>query len=153
MINENVCVIDTIENVTAIIPPKPFVYYSRYHRRRFRRDSSSKDATSPDLDTATTILSILPLDRLGAIIGQIMATGLKEMLNPNVGKKIINVIENQGPSLLTSFFTNLYSTLRVPIRTSTNTSTISINKTRNKQLSNSSSSSSLINSMRRPGIK
>jgi hypothetical protein len=145
-------VIDTIENVTEIIPPKPFVYYGRYYHRRVRRDSSSKDATPPDLDTATTILSILPLDRLGAIIGQIMATGLKEMRNPYVGKKIINVIENQGPSLLTSLFTNLYSTLRVPVRISTNTSTVSINKATNKQLSNSSTSS-LINSIRRPGIK
>jgi hypothetical protein len=80
-----------------------------------------------------------------------MATGLKEMLSPNVGKKIVNVIETQGPSLLTSLFTNLYSTLLVPARISTNSSTIPTSKTRNKQLSNSSSS--LINSMRRPRIK
>jgi hypothetical protein len=101
---------------------------------------------------ATAILSILPLDRLGAIIGQIMATGVKEMLNPNVGKKIVNVIENQGPSLLTSLFTNLYSTLRVPVRSSTNNTTFSSNSNVNKQLSNSSTSL-LINSMRRPPIK
>jgi len=95
-----------------------------------------------------TILSILPLDRLGAIIGQIMATSLKEMLNPNVGKKIINVLENQAPSLLTSLFTNLYSTLRVPARSSTSNVTISINKNLIKQLSNSSTST-VINSIRR----
>lgn len=77
-----------------------------------------------------------------------MATGLKEMLSPNVGKKIVNVIENQGPSLLTSLFTNLYSTLRVPVRSSANQTTSPVNK----QLSNSSSSS-FINSMRRPIIK
>jgi len=95
-----------------------------------------------------TILSILPLDRLGAIIGQIMATSVKEMLNPNVGKKIINVLENQAPSLLTSLFTNLYSTLRVPARSSTTNVTISMNKNLIKQLSNSSTSS-VINSIRR----
>jgi hypothetical protein len=78
-----------------------------------------------------------------------MATGLKEMLNPNVGKKIVNVIENQGPSLLTSLFTNLYSTLRVPVRSSTNKTTASINKNLNKQLSNSSTLS-FINSRRYP---
>lgn len=86
--------------------------------------------------------------------GQIMATGLKEMMSPNVGKKMINVLENQAPSLLTSLFTNLYSTLRVPVRSSTSNSTISKYRYINKQLSNSStSSSSFINSMRRSGIK
>ncbi len=81
-----------------------------------------------------------------------MATGLKEMLNPNVGKKIVNVIENQGPSLLTSLFTNLYSTLRVPVRPSTSNTTVSINRNTNKQLSNSSISP-VISFMRRPRIK
>jgi hypothetical protein len=81
-----------------------------------------------------------------------MATGLKEMLNPNVGKKIVNVIENQGPSLLTSLFTNLYSTLRVPVRSSPSNTTVSINRNTNKQLSNSSISP-IISFQRRPGIK
>jgi hypothetical protein len=81
-----------------------------------------------------------------------MATGIKEMLNPNVGKKIVNVIENQGPSLLTSLFTNLYSTLRVPVRSSTNNTIVSVNKNVNKQLNNGSTLS-WINSIRRPTNK
>ncbi|CAF2546675.1 unnamed protein product [Rotaria sp. Silwood2] len=142
---------DLIENITEAIPPKPFVYYGRYHERRSRREYLYKNTTS-DLNTIGTILSILPLDRLGAIIGQIMATSLKEIFNPNVGKKIINVLENQAPSLLTSLFSNLFSTFRVPVRSSTNNITVSINKNTNNTLSNSSTSS-LINFTRRPRTK
>ena len=68
-----------------------------------------------------------------------MSTGLKEMLDPNVGKKIVNVIQNQGPSLLTSLFTNLYTTLHVPPRTTANQTRFSVNR----QLNNTTSSSSL----------
>ncbi|CAF3595590.1 unnamed protein product [Rotaria sp. Silwood1] len=143
---------DLTENITEIIPPKPFVYYGRYHQQRSRREYQYKNTTS-DLNTIGTILSILPLDRLGAIIGQIMATSLKEVFNPNVGKKIINVLENQAPSLLTSLFSNLFSTFRVPVRSSTSNITVTINKsTTNKPLSNSSTSS-LIYFMRRPRTK
>lgn len=127
------------------------MYFGRYHRRRFRRETPSKISTS-NLDTGSTILSILPLDRLGALIGQIMSTGLKEMLNPDVGKKIVNIIENQAPSLLTSLLTNLYSTLRVPTRSSTNRTNNFNTKTPSKQLSNHSLFSS-INSKRQPRIK
>lgn len=84
-----------------------------------------------------------------------MSTGLKEMLNPEVGKKLVNVIENQAPLLLTSLFTNLYSTLRVPVRpTSSNltTSSISLNNNGLKQLSNTSASE-IINAIRRPNAK
>ena len=84
-----------------------------------------------------------------------MSTGLKEMLNPEVGKKLVNVIENQAPLLLTSLFTNLYSTLRVPVRpTSSNltTSSISLNNNGLKQLSNTSASE-IINAIRRPSTK
>ena len=147
--------VDSPENFTELITlPKPFVYYGRYHRRRFRRESSSKSVPSNPGGTGSTILSILPLDRLGTLIGQIMATGLKEMLNPNVGKKIVNIIENQGPSLLTSLFTNLYSTLRVPGRSSSNHTNSFNTKYASKQLSNSSVFfSTSINSKRRPRIK
>ena len=92
------------------------------------------------------------MDRLGAIIGQIMATSIKEIFNPHVGKKIVNVLENQAPSLLTSLFTNLYSTFRFPVRSSASNVTGLMNKNANKQLSNSSTST-LINSMRRLGVK
>ncbi|CAF0938768.1 unnamed protein product [Rotaria sordida] len=142
---------DLTENITEIIPPQPFVYYGRYHQRRSRREYLYKNSTS-DLNTIETVLSILPLDRLGAIIGQIMATSLKEIFNPNVGKKIINVLENQVPSLLTSLFSNLFSTFRIPARASTSNITVSINISTNKPLSNSSTPS-LINFMRRPRTK
>ncbi|CAF1168622.1 unnamed protein product [Adineta ricciae] len=121
------------------------------HLIRNRRQQDSFDT----IDTASTVLSILPLDRLGTIVGQIMSTGLKEMLNPEVGKKLVNVIENQAPLLLTSLFTNLYSTLRVPVRpTSSNltTSSISLNNNGLKQLSNTSASE-IINAIRRPSTK
>ncbi|CAF0854906.1 unnamed protein product [Adineta steineri] len=144
---------DSTENATLIIPPKPFVYYGRYHQRRVRREYSYNDNNiTSDHETMATILSILPLDRIGAIIGQIIATGVKEMLNPNIGKKIVNVLENQAPSLVTSLFTNLYSTLRAPVRPVTSNTTIIINRNASKQLRNSSTSS-LINTMRRMGTK
>ncbi|CAF1002855.1 unnamed protein product [Adineta ricciae] len=100
---------------------------------RNRRQQNSFDT----IDTASTVLSILPLDRLGTIVGQIMST------------------ENQAPLLLTSLFTNLYSTLRVPVRpTSSNltTSSISLNNNGVKQLSNTSASE-IINAIRRPNTK
>lgn len=75
---------------------------------------SRRQTRQTNSDTAATVLSILPLDRLGTIVGQIMSTGLKEMMNPDVGKKIVNVLENQAPLLLTSLFTNLYTNLRAP---------------------------------------
>jgi hypothetical protein len=84
-----------------------------------------------------------------------MATGLKEMLNPDVGKKLVNVLENQAPLLLTSLFSNLYSTLSsVPVRpTSSNSATlVSVNNNALKQLSNSSASE-LINAIRSPARK
>jgi hypothetical protein len=146
-----ICLIDSTENVTETIPPKPFVYYGRYHKQRVRREYKY-NATTSNLDTIGTILSILPLDRLGAIIGQLMATSIKEMLNPNVGKKIINVIEDQAPSLLTSMFTNLYSTFRAPVRSSTSNMTVSINKNVNRHLRNGTTST-IINVLRRPGTK
>ena len=110
-------------------------------------------------DTAATVLSILPLDRLGNIFGQIMSTGLKDMLDPNVGKKIVNVLENQAPMLLTSLFTNLYTNMRAPppgrafstVKAATPASTInSSSKFTVKQLSNSSS---LLNSLRNLATK
>jgi hypothetical protein len=108
------------------------------------------------MDTASTVLSILPLDRIGTIVGQIMATGLKEMLNPNVGKKIVDVLENQGPLLLTSLMNNLFSTLSAPVRPSSSSnispSSLSLNNNAIKQLSNSSTSE-IINALRRPGAK
>ncbi|UJR16331.1 hypothetical protein I4U23_003237 [Adineta vaga] len=129
---------------------------STVHHGAFQvRNRRQQDAEISNTDTAATVLSILPLDRLGTIVGQIMATGLKEMLNPDVGKKLINVIENQAPLLLTSLFTNLYSNLRVPVRsTSSNltTSSISLNNNSIKQLSNTSASE-IISAIRRPNTK
>lgn len=143
--------LDSTENITEIMDAKPFIYYGRYHQRRPRREDSSTNTTS-DLDILSTILSILPLDRLGAIIGQIMATSLKEILNPNVGKKIIHVLENQVPALLTSLFTNLFSTFRLQARSTTNNMTISIDRNDSK-LSSNSSTPSFMNFMRRPRTK
>ncbi len=111
---------------------------------------------SGEPDTASLVLSILPLDRIGTIIGQLMSTGLKEMMNPDIGKKIVDVLENQAPSLLTSLFTNLYSTLGAPVRPSSSTSLVSSSGTVNtnavKQLSNSSTSE-ILNAIRRPTKK
>lgn len=126
------------------------------HRiRRQSADYSSSDGS----DTASTILSILPLDRIGSIVGQIMATGLKDMMNPNVGKKIVNLLETQAPTLITTLFTNLVTNLRGPVRappsSSSNTSnSISAAGISNalKPLSNSSSSP-LLNAIRNPKKK
>ena len=85
--------------------------HAEKRRVRVRRQDQNSYSNS---DTASTVLSILPLDRIGTIVGQIMSTGLKEMMSPDVGKKIVNVLENQAPMLLTSLFTNLYSNLRAP---------------------------------------
>ncbi len=107
------------------------------------------------MDTASAVLSILPLDRIGSIVGQIMATGLKEMLNPDVGKKIVDVLENQGPLLLTSLMNNLFSTLSAPVRPSSSSisaSSLLVNNNAIKQLSNSSTSE-IMNALRRPGAK
>jgi hypothetical protein len=83
-----------------------------------------------------------------------MSTGLKEMLNPDVGRKLVSVLENQAPLLLTSLFTNLFSTLRGPTRPATTTtnitvSSVSMNNNAVKQLSNSSTSQ-LMNAIRNP---
>jgi hypothetical protein len=84
-----------------------------------------------------------------------MSTGLKEMLNPDVGRKLVSVLENQAPLLLTSLFTNLFSTLRGPTRPATTTTTnitvssVSMNNNAVKQLSNSSTSQ-LMNAIRNP---
>lgn len=129
---------------------------SARHIRRFRRQYS--DYSSGGSDTASTILSILPLDRLGNIVGQIMSTGLKEMMNPNVGKKLVNVLETQAPLLVTSLFTNLVTNLRGPVRGSTSNNSTSSSMPSvalsnvMKPLSNSSTSS-LINAMRNPRKK
>ncbi|CAF0811629.1 unnamed protein product [Rotaria sordida] len=123
------------------------------HKDRIRRQN---DESMSNVDTAGTVLSILPLDRIGTIVGQIMSTGLKEMFNPNVGTKIVNVLENQAPLLLTSLFTNLYTTLsvpgKVPPKTNSSISSISMNNNTVKQLSNSSTSE-IMNAIRRPAAK
>ncbi len=141
---------DSKENQTET-NPKPFFYNNRYHPRNRRQNQPPLI----DPDTAATVLSILPLDGIGRILGQIMSTGLKEMLNPDVGKKIINVLENQAPLLLTSFFTNLYSTLGAPVRPSSNINLASpsgsINMDGVQRLSNSSSE--ILNAIRRPTVK
>ncbi|CAF1115084.1 unnamed protein product [Rotaria sp. Silwood1] len=120
------------------------------HKDRIRRQNQESIS---NVDTAATVLSILPLDRIGTIIGQIMSTGLKEMFNPNVGQKIVNVLENQAPLLLTSLFTNLYTTLsvpgKVPPKPNTGTSPVTLNDNAVKQLSNSSTSE-IMNAVRRP---
>ncbi|CAF0786726.1 unnamed protein product [Adineta steineri] len=122
------------------------------HQYRIRRQQGESSSNS---DTAATVLSILPLDRIGTIVGQIMATGLKEMLSPDVGKKIVNVLENQAPLLVTSLFSNLLGTLSGPVRstkTNVTTSSISLNNNAIKQLTNVSTSE-IINAIRQPGRK
>lgn len=122
---------------------------NKIKRSRFRRQYPN-DLSMPD--TASTVLSILPLDRIGSLTGQIMATGLKEMFNPNVGKKLVNVLEVQAPFLLTSLFTNLYSTLRVPARPSASSSAAARDRpaqaSSSIQLTNSSTTSQILNSIR-----
>lgn len=132
---------------------RPFVYHGRYHRR-VRRQYADSLATP---DTASAVLSILPLDGIGRILGQLMATGIKEMMNPDMGKKIVNILENQAPMLLTSLFTNLYSTLGAvgrpaPSKNTTITS-VSMNNNAVKQLSNSSTRSEILNAIRTPTKK
>ncbi|CAF0790756.1 unnamed protein product [Adineta steineri] len=124
------------------------------HQYRIRRQQGEPSSNS---DTAAAVLSILPLDRIGTIVGQIMATGLKEMLSPDVGKKIVNVLENQAPLLVTSLFSNLLGTLSGPVRststkTNVTTSSISLNNNAIKQLTNVSTSE-IINAIRQPGRK
>ncbi len=140
--------LDSKENRTEE-SAKPFVYHNRYHGRNRRQNDGEPD-------TASAVLSILPLDSIGSIIGQLMSTGLKEMMNPNIGTKIINILENQAPLLLTSLFTNLYSTLGAPVRSSSSTNLLSssgsVNTDAVKQLSNSSTSE-ILNAIRRPTVK
>ena len=112
---------------------------------RVRRQDSS--------DTAATVLSILPLDRLGSILGQIFSTGLKEMMNPDVGKKLVNVLESQAPLLITSMFTNLYTNLRGPVKAPSSNGTVlsssaPVTSNAGKPLSNSSSA--LVGALRQP---
>ncbi len=144
--------LDSTENQTEKIPLKSDKTFD-YNDRRIRRQDEDPFA---NLDTASAVLSILPLDRIGTIVGQIMATGLKEMLNPDVGKKIVNVLENQAPLLLTSLFTNLYSTLSLPVRPSSTSnltiSSVSLNNNAIKQLSNSSTTG-IMNAILRPNQK
>ncbi|CAF3032327.1 unnamed protein product [Rotaria socialis] len=141
---------DSTENITEIIQSKPFVYYGRYHQRRSRHDYSSNDVTS-DINTIGKILSILP-DGFGAIIGQIVAASLKEIVGPNVGNKILKILENQTPSLLTSLSTNILNSFRSPMRSSTGNTTRLINKSIPKS-SNNSSISTFMNFIRRPRTK
>ncbi|CAF2450374.1 unnamed protein product [Rotaria sp. Silwood2] len=128
-------------------------YKSSVHKNRARRQN---EGSISNVDTAATVLSILPLDRIGTIVGQIMSTGLKEMFNPNVGQKIVTVLENQAPLLLTSLFSNLFTTLsvpgKVPPKPNTETSPVLMNNNVVKQLSNSSTSE-IINAIRRPAAK
>lgn len=129
------------------VTAKPFVYHGRYDRRARRQVADS--LVTPD--TASAVLSILPLDGIGRILGQIMSTGIKEMMNPDVGKKIINVLENQAPTLLTSLFTNLYTTLgssmRPPSNRNATLTSVSMNNNPIKQLSNSSTRSNIVNAI------
>lgn len=135
------------------VTAKPFVYHGRYHRRVRRQNQDP----FPTPDTASAVLSILPLDGIGRILGQLMATGLKEMMNPDVGKKIVNVLENQAPTLLTSLFTNLYSTLggtvRAPPSKNVSVSSVSMPNNPVKQLSNSSTRSEILDALRKPTKK
>ena len=83
-----------------------------------------------------------------------MATGLKEMMNPDVGKKIVNVLENQAPMLLTSLFTNLYSTIGGTVRAPPSKNvTVSTPNNPVKQLSNSSTRSEILDALRTPTKK
>ncbi|CAF1530908.1 unnamed protein product [Adineta ricciae] len=143
---------DASENATMMIPPKPFVYYGRYHHRERLRRAYLDDNSTAEHETMATILSILPLDRLGALIGQLIATSFKEMLSPNVGKKILNVLEAQAPSLATSLFTNLYATLRVPARSTSRNTPVQSDRNVNTPLSNSSKLS-LLNRLKRSKTK
>lgn len=150
-------------DIMQFIPNEPNKGYQDHFNLRARRQNG---ASPSDIETASTVLSILPLDRIGTIVGQIMSTGLKEMFNPDVGKRLVNVIETQAPLLLTSLFTNLYSTLRVPVKpssssssvisvntgSSSSSSSVSLNNNAIKQLSNSSTSE-IMNALRRPAEK
>ncbi|CAF1032191.1 unnamed protein product [Didymodactylos carnosus] len=76
---------------------------------RFRRQPSSDG-----IETASAILSVLPLDKVGAIVGQVMSTGLKNMFSPDAGGRILDMLQEQGPGLLTGLFSNLYGLSKTP---------------------------------------
>ena len=124
--------LDSNENGTGLAsskPIQPFVYYGRYHPRRARRQLDF------DLNQVANLLSSLPMDRLGPIVGQLLNSGLKEVLNPNLLKKL--------DGLLGSLFADAPpSGFRVPVRSSLANITMAMNKL--------PSSSPLMQSLRRP---
>ena len=139
---------------TDVKPLQPFVYYGRYHPRRVRRQYQFVDRTSDD-DTMASLLSIVPFDRIGATIGRILGTTLKEIISPEIGKNLIDLVENQAPGLFTSFFTRIYAPNRLPPRSASflgRTDPSASSSNASPPLSNNSASL-LINAMRRAGSK
>jgi hypothetical protein len=101
-----------------------------------------------------SLLSIVPFDRIGATIGRILGTTLKEIISPEIGKNLVDLIENQAPGLFTSFFTRIYAPNRLPTRSASfvGRTDLSVSRNASPPLSNSSASL-LINAMRRAGSK
>lgn len=141
---------------TDIKPLQPFVYYGRYHPRRVRRQYSFVDRMNDD-DTMASLFSLVPFDRIGATIGRILGTTLKEIISPEIGKNLMDLVENQAPGLFNSFFTRIYTPNRLPARSSSSsflgrTDLSASSRNAGPPLSNTSASL-LINAMRRAGSK
>lgn len=128
-----------MENSTETSSPKPsqpFVYYGRYHPRRARRQMNF------DLNQLLGLVSSLPLDRLGPIVGQLMNSGLKEVLHPNLVKQLNMLLGDQGPAFFASLLGSVSGSFRAPVRSSIANITMAMNKL--------PSSSPLMQSLRRP---
>ena len=128
-----------MENSTETGSPKPtqpFVYYGRYHPRRVRRQMDF------DLNQLLALVSSLPLDRIGPIVGQLMSSGLKEVLHPNLVKQLNALLGDQAPAFFASLLGNAAGSFRAPVRSSIANITMAINKL--------PSSSPLMQSLRRP---
>jgi L-fucose mutarotase/ribose pyranase (RbsD/FucU family) len=126
------------------------IYYGRYHSRRARRLVDVDRHSTFDMKQVSALLSLLPLDRLGAQLGQIIVTSLKEMLEPDVYIKLVDILENQAPTLLTSLLTHVHSAFRAPVRKSMINMAMPINKLAYQQAStNGSTISPLMQILRR----
>ncbi|CAF0936553.1 unnamed protein product [Didymodactylos carnosus] len=89
---------------------------------RFRRQSFE------DIETVKAILSIIPLDQIGAIIGQVLAIGVQNMFDSNAGDRILNMLQEQAPTILTGLFSNLYGLAKPPAKKVDNQNVISISQ-------------------------
>ena len=101
-----------------------------------------------------SLLSIVPFDRIGATIGRILGTTLKEIISPDVGKNLVDLIENRAPGLFASIFTRIDAPNRLRARPASFVDRTDQSASMNASPPLSNSSASLfLNAMRRAGSK